>query len=84
MGKTELEEKLAHILSNVEGVGKTEVLLMTEEENGSFGEESSVKVTGVLISSEGGEDPATVQKIQEAVKALFQIEAHKIKVMKRK
>ncbi len=84
--KTELEEKLEHLLSNVEGVGETEVILMMEEERDSqgFGSSKVPKVTGVLISAQGGDDSVTVQKIQEAVKALFQIEPHKIKVMKRK
>ena len=81
--KTELEKKLEQFLSHVEGVGKTEVVLMTEE-GGSFGNEETIKVTGALVSAEGGENPATVQKIQDAVQALFQIEAHKIKIMKRK
>lgn len=40
------------------------------------------KVTGVLVVAQGGDDPVIVQKIQEAVEALFQVEAHKIKVMK--
>ncbi|HJC64009.1 MAG TPA: stage III sporulation protein AG [Candidatus Blautia merdavium] len=40
------------------------------------------RVTGVLVVAQGGGDPVTVQKIQEAVEALFQVEAHKIKVMK--
>lgn len=81
--KAELEKKLEHFLSNVEGVGETEVVLMIKE-GGGFGNEEMVKVTGALVSAEGGENPATVQKIQDAVQALFQIEAHKIKIMKRK
>lgn len=82
-GKTELEEKLEEFLSNVDGVGEAEVILMTEED-GSFGSGETIKVTGALVSAEGGENPRTVQKIQDAVQALFQIEAHKIKIMKRK
>lgn len=64
--KTELEKKLEQFLSRVEGVGKTEVVLMTEE-GGSFGNEETIKVTGALVSAEGGDNPATVQKIQDAV-----------------
>ena len=40
------------------------------------------KVTGVLVVAQGGDDPVVVQNIQEAVQVLFQVEAHKIKVMK--
>ena len=42
------------------------------------------EVRGVLIAAEGASDPVVVQKIQQAVMALFQIEAHKIKIMKMK
>ena len=41
-------------------------------------------MTGVLVSAEGGGDPVVVKNIQEAVMSLFQLEAHKIKVMKMK
>lgn len=40
------------------------------------------RVTGVLVVAQGGDDPVVVQNIQEAVQVLFQVEAHKIKVMK--
>ena len=40
------------------------------------------EVSGVLVVSEGGDDPVTVREVTEAVQALFGIEAHKIKVMK--
>lgn len=41
-------------------------------------------VRGVLVIAEGGDNPILVQEIQEAVMALFQVDAHKIKVMKMK
>ncbi len=41
-------------------------------------------VRGVLVVAEGGDNPVVVQEIQEAVMALFHVEAHKIKVMKMK
>lgn len=40
------------------------------------------KISGALILAKGADDPAVVQNIQEAVQALFQVEAHRIKVMK--
>ena len=42
------------------------------------------EVTGVLIVAEGADNAVTVQKIQQAVMALFQIDAHKIRIMKMK
>ena len=44
--------------------------------------ESYPKISGVVVVAEGGEDPHVIQNIHEAVQALFQVEAHKIKVMK--
>ena len=40
------------------------------------------KVRGVLVIAEGGDQPVVVQEIQEAVMALFQVGANKIKVVK--
>ena len=81
--QSSLERRLQNILENVEGVGEVKVMLMTEEQQGiyRFGE---TEVRGVLIAAEGASDPVVVQKIQQAVMALFQIEAHKIKIMKMK
>ncbi|MCD7868136.1 MAG: hypothetical protein LUG62_08120 [Clostridiales bacterium] len=81
-GKTELERRLEKILSSMKGVGKVEVLLMTEEESTAFSGSEKTEVTGVLIVAEGADDPVTAADIVDAVMALFQIEAHRIRVMK--
>ena len=77
--QSSLERRLQNILENVEGVGEVKVMLMTEEQQGIY-RSGETEVRGVLIAAEG----ASVQKIQQAVMALFQIEAHKIKIMKMK
>lgn len=84
--KSELEKKLESLLSNVEGVGRVQVILMTGEEKDAQGFYNSggTVVTGVLIAAEGGDNSVVIQNIQQAVMALFQVEAHKIKVMKMK
>lgn len=84
--KTELEAKLESLLESVEGVGKVKVLLMTDEakEVQGFYASGKEKVTGVLVCAQGADNSVTVQNIQQAVMALFQIEAHKIKIMKMK
>ena len=46
--------------------------------------ENYPEVRGVLVVAQGGGDPVIVQQIQEAVMALFRVDAHKIKVMKMK
>ena len=71
---------------NTEGVGKVQVILMTDEKKDrqSFYNSETIQVTGVLISAEGGGNPVVVQNIQEAVMALFQVDAHRIRIMKMK
>ena len=80
---TELEMRLQNLLENVEGVGRVKVILMTGQDTGIYGSTYS-EITGVLIAAEGADDPVTVQNIQQAVMALFQVDAHKIKIMKMK
>ena len=63
-----------------------QVILMTDEKKDrqSFYNSETIQVTGVLISAEGGGNPVVVQNIQEAVMALFQVDAHRIRIMKMK
>lgn len=83
--KTDLEERLENLLESVEGVGQTRVVLMVEEESGSgLYHSGKTEVTGVLIAAEGAGNAVVTQNIQQAVMALFQVEAHKIKIMKMK
>lgn len=42
------------------------------------------EIRGVLVIAQGGDRPELVCQIQEAVMALFHVEAHKIKVLKMK
>ena len=81
--KEQTEEK-QDLTENTEGVGKVQVLLMTGEGKQGFYGTENTEVTGVLIAAEGADNSVTVQNIQQAVMALFQIEAHKIKIMKMK
>lgn len=81
--KTELERKLEKTLEEMEGVGQVKVMLMTDGGQGIYAS-SGTEVTGVLIVAEGAGNSVTVQKIQQAVMALFQIDAHKIRIMKMK
>ena len=125
-----LEQKLAKVLSEVHGVGQTEVMITmasssekilgadSESESESVQEsdrqggsrstiqsrssqtaiydsgessqgapyvtkELTPEVAGVIVIAEGGDDPVVVENIIEAVQALFEIDTHKIKVMKR-
>lgn len=84
--ETELEARLTGILETVQGVGKVQVLIHTagEKSSDAFYSSGEQKVEGVLIVAEGADNSVTVQNIQQAVMSLFQLEAHKIKIMKMK
>lgn len=45
--------------------------------------EMTPEIEGVLVIAEGGDNALVVQNITEAIQALFGVEAHKIKIMKR-
>lgn len=76
-----LERQLEEALSGIEGIGEVQVTIVLEPLVDSY---SNPEITGVLVVCSTGDDPISVQKIQESVMTLFQLEAHKIKVMKMK
>ena len=84
--RTTLEKKLEDLLSQVEGVGKVRVILMTgvEKDSSSFYSSGKEAVTGVLIAAQGADNSVVSRNIVEGVMALFQLDAHKIKVIKMK
>ena len=67
----------------MEGAGKVKVMLMTGEQQGIYQSEEA-EVKGVLIAAQGADNSVVSRNIVEAVMALFQIEAHKIKIIKMK
>ncbi|MFA9375487.1 MAG: stage III sporulation protein AG [Lachnotalea sp.] len=40
------------------------------------------EIEGIIVIAKGGDDPVIIKNISDAILALFQVEAHKIKVMK--
>lgn len=76
--ETELESRLKATLSHLEGAGEVEVMI-TVKEGGSFKEE----IAGVVVMADGAENVQVKTQIYEAVEALFEVPAHKIKVLKR-
>lgn len=57
------------------------------EENGSgkipyVTTEKNPKICGVLVVAEGGDNQVVVRKLMEAVQALFDVDTHKIKIVK--
>jgi len=73
---TALEEELSQLLSKVEGAGVCETMLM-----GKVLEDGSVQVDGVVVLSDGAGNAGVELALTDAVRALFGIEAHKVKVL---
>ncbi|MBS6196123.1 MAG: stage III sporulation protein AG [Clostridiales bacterium] len=71
-----------------ESTSVQETTVYEETDSGSqtpyVASETYPEIRGVLVVAQGGDQPALVQQIQEAVMALFHVEAHKIKVLKMK
>lgn len=80
----ELETQLENVLSAMEGVGKVEVMITTENSGESvFGTDvTGEKVCGVVVVAEGAGNATVNARISEAVKALFSIDVHKISIVK--
>ena len=82
---TEEKDSEGGIRSTMENVTGEETVY-EKDENGNqvpyVVKELEPEIAGVLIVAEGGGDPVTVNNITEAVMSLFDIDAHKIKVMK--
>ena len=74
-------------IRNTDNTSSERTSVYTQEENGVqtpyVTEEILPQIEGVLVIAEGGDSPVVVQNITEAIQALFGVEAHKIKIMKR-
>lgn len=55
----------------------------TENQNPYISKEISPQVEGVVVVAQGGENSVVKQNITEAVQALFGIDTHKIRIMKK-
>lgn len=70
---TDMEERLEEVLGEMVGVGKVNVMITYQDDG---------KVGGIAIVAEGGDNAVVVQNITEVVQALFDVDAHKIKVIR--
>lgn len=61
--------------------------IYTQTENGSqipyVSKELTPEIEGVMVIAQGGDNAVVIQNITGAIQALFGIDAHKIKIMKR-
>ena len=76
-----LEKQLEDALMQIEGIGIVDATILLEP----FADEhTSPEIRGILVVASSGDNPVETLKIQQTVMTLFQIDAHKIKVMKMK
>lgn len=73
----ECEEKLALLLGCVEGIGETKVMLTRKD-----GTKDTVE--GIVVAATGADNDDVKMSVTKIVQALFNIDAHKIKVVKMK
>ena len=70
---TDVEKRLTNVLNQMEGVGNAHVMITYQEDD---------RVEGVVVVAEGGDNAVVVRNITEVVQALFDVDSHKIKVIK--
>ncbi|MEG2667095.1 MAG: stage III sporulation protein AG [Lachnospiraceae bacterium] len=68
-----------------ESTRETTVYDSTEQNSQTpyISKEISPEIEGVLVVADGGDNPIVIQEITEAVQALFDVDTHKIKIMKK-
>lgn len=76
-----LGNQLEQILAEISGIGEVRAAVTLEP---FIDNRETPEIRGVVVVTQSGDDPIQILKIQETVMTLFQIDAHKIKVMKMK
>ncbi|MBR1481629.1 MAG: hypothetical protein IJ598_01535 [Ruminococcus sp.] len=87
---TEIESDLESVISQIQGAGKTKVLLTMEnsveyvylEDSDKKTKEVEPLIRGVLVVCEGGDDPVVVERITEAVTKALDISTAKVCITK--
>ncbi len=68
---SESEEKLADILEQIDGIGKTKVMISYDENE---------KIKGVIVVATGADNPLAEWKIRHAVQTALKIDYHSVEV----
>lgn len=90
-GQTDLEKRLSHVLSSVDGAGRVEVIIHTSQGEatqtaGSFGTLSSLakveeKPSGVIVVAEGASQLQVRLDLSRAVQTLLDLPASAVEVL---
>lgn len=70
---TEIENRLSNILKEINGVGRVQVMITYKDMD---------EVEGIVVVADGGDNAVVSRNITEVVQALFNVDSHKIKVIK--
>lgn len=71
---TDMEKRLQSLLEQMKGVGAVHTMITYQEDG---------VVEGIVVIAEGGGDAVIIQNITEVVRALFDVDSHKIKVIEK-
>lgn len=69
---TEIEKRLENLLEGMQSVGKVKVMITYQEDE---------KIEGIVILADGADNAIVIRNVTEVVQALFDVDAHKIKVI---
>ena len=75
LNETDMEKRLENLLQQMEGVGKVHTMITYRDDE---------QVEGIVIIADGGGDAVVVRNITDVVRALFDVDSHKIKVIEKK
>lgn len=73
--EADMEKRLENLLRQMQGVGEVHTMITYREDK---------QVEGIVIIADGGGDAVVVRNITEVVRALFDVDSHKIKVIEKK
>ncbi len=73
VASSDIEEKLENLLTNMQDVGTVQVMITFQEDE---------QVEGIVVLAEGAGNAVVIRNITEVVQALFDVDAHKIKVIR--
>ena len=75
LNETDMEKRLQSLLQQMQGVGEAHTMITYRDDK---------QVEGIVIIADGGGDAVIVRNITEVVRALFDVDSHKIKVIEKK
>ena len=72
--ETDMEKRLVNLLQQMQGVGEVHAMITYRDDE---------QVEGIVIIADGGGDAVVVRNITDVVRALFDVDSHKIKVIEK-